>query len=59
MTNFPLRCSARIPRETKFYDPLAAATRFVRAVSEIALGGLLQLFLKETKHGYDRNFKTR
>src|SRR5580704_11344837 len=46
MTNFPLRCSARIPRETKFYDPLAGAARFVRAVSEIALGGLRQLSVR-------------
>jgi hypothetical protein len=59
MTDFPLRCSARIPRATKSYDPLADAARFVRAVSEIALGGLRQHSYKETKHGYDRNFKTR
>jgi len=45
MTNFPLRCGARIPRAAKFYDPLADSARFVRAVSEIALGGLRQLFL--------------
>jgi hypothetical protein len=29
-----------IPRETKFYDSLAGSARFVRAVSEIAQGGL-------------------
>jgi len=29
MTNFPLRCKARIPRAAKFYDPLAAAARSV------------------------------
>jgi hypothetical protein len=41
MTNFPLSLRS-IPREAKFYDPLAGGARFIRAVSEIALGGLQQ-----------------
>jgi hypothetical protein len=34
MTNFPLRYKARIPREAKFYDPLAGAARSWCAASE-------------------------
>jgi uncharacterized protein DUF6878 len=42
MTNFP-RSLRSLPRATKFYDALADGARFVRAASEIALGGLHEL----------------